>query len=245
MKKAVIAASVATMLSASAHADTILGLYIGGNVWDAQTSGSFSDGGAEFGEFDFKDEKSTYYFAALEHPIPLIPNIKLSRSELISSGSGDVNFNFGGESFDGSVKTDFDVNYIDYTAYYEIFDNGLFSFDIGLTARDLDGDITVASENETGELAVSGIIPMLYASTAVGLPFTGLGAYAEGNFLSFDDHTLYDFQVGLSYAVIDNLAVDFDVTLGYRSVKMELEDLDDLYTDIEFSGVYLGAVVHF
>lgn len=244
MKKAVIAASVATMLSASAHADTILGLYIGGNVWDAQTSGSFSDSGAEYENFDFEDEKNSYYFAALEHPIPLIPNIKLARSELVSTGTGDVDFTFGGKSFNGDVKAKFDIDYIDYTAYYEVFDNGLFSFDFGITARDLDGDVTV-SNDKIANLGVSAIIPMLYASTVVGLPFTGLGAYAEGNFLSFDDHTLYDYQIGLSYALIDNLAVDFDVTLGYRSVKLELEDLDDLYTDIEFSGLFLGAVIHF
>jgi hypothetical protein len=45
--------------------------------------------------------------------------------------------------------------------------------------------------------------------------------------------------------LIDNLAIDVNLTAGYRAVKLQLEDIDDLYTDIEFKGVFAGVVVHF
>lgn len=253
MKKAVIAASVATMLSASVHADTLLGLYVGGSVWDTETTGSFGEG-QNNATFDFEDEKNSYFFAALEHPIPLIPNIKIASSELETAGTAvlTTDFEFGDAVFNNgdSVTTDFDISYIDYSLYYEIFDNDLFSFDAGVTLRDFDGDIRVAVDvsslgSTDGTLDVSSIVPMLYVSTIVGIPTTDFNLFAEGNFLSFDDHTLYDYQAGISYALLDNIAVDFDVTFGYRAVKLELEDLDDLYTDIEFKGLFAGAVVHF
>jgi len=41
------------------------------------------------------------------------------------------------------------------------------------------------------------------------------------------------------------MVVDVNLTAGYKSVKLELDDLDDLYTDIEFDGVFAGVVVHF
>jgi hypothetical protein len=63
--------------------------------------------------------------------------------------------------------------------------------------------------------------------------------------LSIDSHTLYDYQVGISYELIDNLAIDVNLTADYRAVKLQLEDIDDLYTDIEFKGVLAGVVVHF
>jgi hypothetical protein len=39
--------------------------------------------------------------------------------------------------------------------------------------------------------------------------------------------------------------VDFNLILGYRSARLQLEDLDNLSTDIEFDGLYLGGIVHF
>ena len=32
---------------------------------------------------------------------------------------------------------------------------------------------------------------------------------------------------------------------GYRAVKLELNDIDDLYSDLTFNGVFAGAIVHF
>jgi outer membrane protein len=77
------------------------------------------------------------------------------------------------------------------------------------------------------------------------LPGTSFNLFANGNLLSIDDHKLYDYQVGVSYELIDNLAVDVNLTVGYRAVKIELEDLDNLYTNIDFKGAFAGVVVHF
>jgi len=185
----------------------------------------------------------------LEHPLPLIPNILISSTTLDTDGSTTLSesFEFEGTTFDVNtpVDTTFDISYVDYTLYYEIFDNGLFSFDLGLTARDFDGDIMVESDIENASLSVTEMIPMLYASAIVALPGTGLDLFANGNLLSIDSHTLYDYQMGISYELIDNLAIDVNLTAGYRAVKLQLEDIDDLYTDIEFKGVFAGVVVHF
>jgi len=130
-----------------------------------------------------------------------------------------------------------------------LFDNDLLTFDFGLTARDLDSQIIVvgdiAGTKTSSDLSVSGIIPLLYVSTVIGLPYTGFNVFAEANFLSYDDNSVYDYQIGVSYELLDNLAVDLDLTLGYRAVKLELNDIDDLYSDLTFDGVFAGAVVHF
>lgn len=247
MKKTIIAAGLTALMATSAQADTLLGLYLGGSIWNAETTGSFGEQGNSESTFDFEDEKNSSFFAALEHPIPLIPNLKLASTDLTTNGNGNVTFDFGGESFNGDVTTDIDLSYVDYTLYYEIFDNDLLSIDVGITGRDFDGEIIVTenSSSDTGSLEVSGVVPMLYVSTVIGLPFTGFDVFAEGNLLSFDDHTLYDYQAGISYAVLDNIAVDFNINLGYRATKLELSDLDDLNTNLDFKGFFLGAVVHF
>ena len=72
-----------------------------------------------------------------------------------------------------------------------------------------------------------------------------MSVFAQGDFLLIDDHSLYDYQVGLSYDLVDSFIADFNLTLGYRAVKMEFENLDNLYTDLEFKGAFVGVILHF
>ena len=251
MKKKVLAASMAALLCSSAQADTLLGLYIGGQIWANETSGSFGEGENNQTVFDFDDENQGSYFVALEHPIPLIPNIKIASTSLDTIGGTELNssFTFDGNTFNANttLDTSLEASFVDYTLYYEVFDNDLLSFDFGLTGRDLEASIDVVAplNNLRSDLDVSGIIPMAYLSTIVGLPFTGLSVFAEANFITYDDQTIYDAQLGVSYAILDNLAVDLDLTVGYRAMKLELNDLDDFYSDLSYDGFFAGAVVHF
>lgn len=255
MKKIALAVTLASILSANVQADA-LGIYLGGQLWDNQASGTLGDGSSQV-DFNLVDEKQNSFFIAFEHPLPIIPNLRIASTSLETSGVTTLttDFEFEDETFskDAIVNADFNVSYVDYTLYYELFDNDILSFDFGLTGRDFDGDVTLAAQvttdsgmvTQSESIAVTDIIPMLYVATNVGLPLTGLNLYAQGNFLSFDDHTLYDYEVGVSYELIDNLAVDVNINAGYRAVKLELEDLNDLYTNIEFDGVFIGTTIHF
>ena len=251
MKKIALAVTLASILSTNVQADA-LGIYLGGQIWDNQASGTFGDGSSQV-DFNLADQTQNSFFIAFEHPVPLIPNIRIASTTLETEGSTTLNteFEFDGQTFseNTNVNADFNISYVDYTLYYELFDNDLISFDFGLTGRDFDGDVTVSAQTSqgstSGRVSVTEIVPMLYARTNVGLPLTGLNLYAQGNFLSIDDHTLYDYEVGVSYELIDNLAVGVNINAGYRAVKLELEDLNDLYTNIEFDGVFLGTTIHF
>lgn len=255
MKKIALAAALATVLSTNVQADA-LGIYLGGQIWDNQASGTFGDG-SSLVDFNLVDEKQDSFFIAFEHPLPLIPNARIASTSLETNGMTtlDTDFDFDDETFlnGADVNADFDVSYVDYTLYYELFDNDLLSFDFGITARDFDGDVTVSTQvttssgtvSQSDTIAVTDVVPMLYVATNVGLPLTGLNLYAQGNFLSFDDHTLYDYEVGVSYELVDNMLIDVNVNAGYRAVKLELEDLNDLYTNIEFDGVFVGTTIHF
>ena len=253
MKKILLATAISAVVSTTVQADTLLGLYVGGQVWATDSSGSFGSNINEQDNFNLDDQTQGSFYAAFEHPLPLIPNIKVARTTLDTDGvttldlDDGASFNFNNTSFNGvtEVATKFDLTYTDYTLYYEIFDNDLVSVDFGITGRDFDTDIKLTQGSTEGDLSASGIIPMLYAYTNIGLPFTGFNVFGEGNFLALDDNSIYDVQVGISYELIDNLAVDVNLTLGYRAVQLEIEDLDNLNSALDFKGVFAGAVVHF
>jgi hypothetical protein len=273
MIKTAFAITLAALFTANAQADTV-GLYLGGQIWQSEASGIFGEENTLM-DFKLKKEQQINYFIAVEHPFPLLPNVRISSTSINTTGETTLTqeFSFGGETFStgDDINASFNVSYIDYSFYYELFDNGLFSFDFGLTARDFNGDVTVAgmagTSNGTcddpnpspdspcteegdpsipiGKIKTDEIIPMLYVATSATLPLTGLSAFALGDFSLIGEHSLYDYQVGLSYDLIDSRVVDFNVTLGYRVVKMEFEDLNNLYTDLEFKGAFFGVIAHF
>jgi outer membrane protein len=248
MKKILLATALSAVVSTSVQADTLLGLYIGGQVWATGSSGTFGDS-SDQENFNLDDQTQGSFYAAFEHPLPLIPNIKIARTTLDTDSVAQISedFTFDNKDFGANqdVATKFDLTYTDYTLYYEIFDNDLVSIDFGITGRDFDSEITLTQNSSEGNLNASGVIPMLYAYTNIGLPFTGFNVFAEGNFLALDDNSIYDVQVGVSYELIDNLAVDVNLTIGYRAVQLEIDDLDNLNSDLDFKGVFAGAVVHF
>jgi outer membrane protein len=252
MKKTAISLGLITLcLSYTSSADTLLGLYVGAQGWNMETAGGFSNDGTN-ADFNFEDESVSNLYVAFEHPLPLVPNIKIQRTEMDTSGDIllEQNFTFGGQSFsiNSNATSDVQLSATDIILYYELFDNDLISFDVGLNTKYIDGELLVTNKDEPtidGREEFSGPIPMIYSRLALGVPLTGFGAFVEGSFLSVDDHTLTDYQAAITYSLINSLAADVTFQLGYRSVSLELEDLDGIFSDLEFKGAYAGLEVHF
>lgn len=257
MKKHLVAVGLSlAALSPLAQADTVLGIYVGGEAWDASADGSLGNNGEMQQEFNYNDETFGSYYVAVEHPIPLVPNFKVRYTDLDLRGSTvlDENFEFDGNTYPAgtSAFTNAELSHFDYTLYYEILDNDLVSVDLGLSAKQFDGDFEVASADDgvieditRSTQEVSGFVPLVYGRGEVGLPFTGLSAFAEGNFFALDGSKVNDFQVGIQWEFIDNMAVDMAIRAGYRSMMIELDDVDDIDTDLTVDGPFAGLQVHF
>ena len=127
MKKLALAVTLASLLSTNVQADAI-GIYLGGQIWDNKASGTLGDG-SSLVDFNLADEKQNSFFIAFEHPLPLIPNIRIASTSLETKGQTTLatNFQFEDETFTtgADVRANFDVSYVDYTLYYEVFDNDL------------------------------------------------------------------------------------------------------------------------
>ena len=251
MKKRVIAAALGALcLAPATHADTLLGLYAGAQGWNTSTLGGFSET-SNTADFDFDSSTNASLYVAFEHFVPLVPNVKVNYLQLDTDGVTNLNAEFTFEGTDyaanTSLLTDASIDSADLILYYEIFDNDLVSFDIGVNGKYIDGTFYVedVDSGESGEASFKGIIPMAYSRVEFGLPFTGLGVYAEGSYLSFDDHEVRDIQAALTYSFVENLAIDMTLQVGYRDITVDIEDLDDIYADLGFDGVFAGLEIHF
>jgi outer membrane protein len=255
-----------------------VGLYLGTQIWQSEPSGIFGEENTLI-DFNLKKEQQFNYFIDVKHPISFLPNARISNTTLDTSGKTTLTqkFYFDDKTFPlgGKVDASFNVRYVDYTFYYELFDNEEFSFELGVTARDLNGDVTVtgvtksSDENchdpdinpipphnypcpntgnttiSSGKIKTDEINPLLYVATNISLPLNHLSVFAKADFLLLSDHTLSDYQVGLSYDLMRIKMMDFNVNFGYRIVKMEFENLNSLYTDLEFKGAFVGMIARF
>ena len=217
MKKLLFSAIIA-LLPLSAMSATILGFQIGGGNWDQTPSGTLiSTVGSDTIKETEKGEGYTYL--VFEHPVPLIPNVKLANTKVSAEGN--------------SVITSLEVDQTDATLYYEILDN-VVSLDIGVTARKVDGQLTGA-----GSATFSGTVPLLYAAAEIMLP-SGFALAAEINTIGSGNDKISDISAKVTYTT----SVGLGIEVGTRTQNFEV-DIDSVQTDIEFSGIFAGVYFKF
>ena len=244
MKKLLLGALVA-LLPITGMSATILGFQAGGGSWTHTPSGDItaSEGGVGTSadlENDLNLTKKTegYSYFILEHPIPVIPNIKYVSTKLTSGGSGTVTtqFNFNGTTYAAAagVTTVLELNQTDAILYYEILDN-VVSLDIGLNAKTITGKASVNTDSTTFKAT----IPMIYAAAEIALP-AGFAVAADISTISAGNNTVSDTTVKLTYTSDYYLGLE----AGIRTQSYTL-DVDSVKASMKFSGVFAGVYFKF
>ncbi len=229
----------------TAHADT-LSISAGAGMWNAAPSGSFQKKGDPT-DVNVKDElfwgseSQGYLFATLEHPVPIIPNVKIMATKIDQSGNGNASFTFDGVNYTGNVNNDFSIQTVDLIGYYEILDN-VVSLDIGLNIRSLKVDYTINSTttNTTTSDSMSQTIPMLYALVG-GSPIPDLLISGELSYIAYSGSTISDFTAKVAYTT--DFFVGFEA--GYRKQQYTFDDVSSTDADLSFDGVFAGAYLKF
>ena len=244
MKKMVLATLLATSFGMADFigGEVDLGYYTHNPSGTAQYKGDKID---VEDDLKWENEQDIFFKAYFEHPVPIIPNIKVGYTDFSHSGDGMASrdFTFGGTIYNSTSRIDsnLDLKMYDITLYYELLDNWL-NFDAGVNIKYIDGDISVKGfangrpVNESTDFQVP--IPMLYGKARVDIPTTDLSFQLEGNYVSYDDNMLYDMEAGARYT----FALGFGLEAGYKLFKIKIDDVDDFSMDTDFSGFY-GKVV--
>lgn len=240
-----ITGSLLAAMPVMAAAD-VLSFTIGGGIWNETPEGNIiQPSGAPTPSVDVKnqlfwsEESQGYLFATLEHPVPILPNVRLMYTSLDHAGSGNTSFEFDGVTYSGNVANDFTIEQTDLLFYYEVLDN-VVSLDLGLNVRLLDISFTINDGISNTSESVSGTVPMIYGMVG-GSPWPGVLLSAEANYMTLSGSTISDFNAKISYTT------DFfvGVEAGYRTQTIELDDIDDTDANLDFKGPFIGAYVKF
>lgn len=228
-----------------------------GYVWKASPSGEIQ-GKATESPLDVSDklgllnENQTHFFIQLDHPIPILPNVRISKTALDFSGNTRANFKFLDQDFSGDLQAQVDLSHTDVTAYYRLLD-GATQFiplinlraELGLTVRKFDGGFevsgnTVTNGSATESIRLSEPLPLGYASLRLGLPL-GFSVGANINATSYSGSRVSDVTADVRYQFDGLPLIKPGLTAGYRSFDLTLDDLKSTYGDLGFRGAFFGA----
>ncbi len=202
------------LMAANASAAMILGFGVEADYLAPAASGNFTYKGSTTA-FDGATESAYQIGAYLEHPIPLVPNLRLDyTSDMTFSGMGN----------DVSLKQ------LDVTPYYEILDN-VVDIDIGVTAKTINGK-TKGSTEQTFNV----VIPMGYVGAAIMVPGTGFNVEGSVKYIGFNGDSLTDARIKAGLKI----AAGLQVNAGYRYEAMKVSDHFDIKADATFKGPFVG-----
>ena len=182
----------------------------------------------------------------LEHPISLFPKIKYQYLDLDSSGSNtlsnDIIFDSLSLTSDNLVASNYDLSHDDIVLYYEILDNWV-NLDFGLDIKVFDGEVAfVDSATATSStIIIDETIPLIYLSARFDLPFNGFYIGADLNGARSGGSAIEDSSIMLGYASDRGLGIEG----GIKKFSLELNDITDANTNLEFDGIYLNGYYHF
>lgn len=244
MRKLILALGGSSLVLAAplATAD-VIGLGASVSYWDSELSGEAVNKNSSVdveNDLDLSSESNVNLTAYLEHPVPVLPNLRLNYTTVEQTGRGEI----GPEGFDDIFNTEVDskleLDQFDVTLYYEILDNWV-NLDLGLTARNLDGELTVQEVSGAGfsQTKVDAVIPMGYAAARFDLPFTGVSVGGDINGVAYSGDSIYDFTAYGQYEV-----ALLQLRAGYRQMTIDYED-DDEKLDLDLGGPFASVGVRF
>lgn len=267
MSKHQIALILAGLLaSAVAQADSLAGIYAGAHYWDtssdAYLSGDNGLGDTTRADFDFGKGGKGSFWLAIEHPLPLLPNLMARYNQLggedVTTLAGDIEIDDKLYQGGTDLVLDARLDHVDLVLYYELLDNDLASLDLGLNLKlgdfELSGTGIATGEDSDGNtvyeslrysVSYNGVVPLAYAAAKVAIPGSGLSLFGDISGLAYQDHKLYDGQLGVGYDLLDNPVMILTAQLGYRVFRLQSDDIDALQGELRFDGGFAGLVAHF
>lgn len=245
MRRLIMVTTAALVTAAPLVSADVVGIGASVSYWDAQLSGKAVNKGKAVdveNDLNLSNDSSANLTAYIEHPIPVLPNVRLNYTRIQQSGRGNVGAQ-GYENLTGNTRTqsDLDLKQLDVTLYYELLDNWV-NLDAGLTARSLDGDLVVRDRSglqPVSRTRVKAVVPMGYLAARFDLPLTGVSVGAEGNGIAYGGNSIYDVNAYGQYQV--SL---LQLRAGYRQQSINYDDKDNTL-DIKLGGPFVSAGLTF
>ena len=205
MKKLLCAVAVSAVLSTPAMADHI-GVFAGVD---------YTQNSASYNNIDGGDHGNASGYVAVEHFVPVIPNVKIKYADLTN-------------------KDNMESSALNGILYYQLFDNDLFEVDFGLAYTKVEGYV-----DRSANLAQA------YGAAKFHIPTVGIFAFTEVVGGSLTDDEALNAEAGLGYTFNpDSKLINLSLRAGYRYQSMTI-DAKPRGSEQENKGAFVGLEAHF
>jgi outer membrane protein len=259
------------VLTTSASAFMGIKLEAGAGVWQPELTGNikYDSSGVLGSNINFDnlgidndiDSKNNYYYADLEHFIPIIPNARIEFLNYTIAGNSTLSsgITFAGKSFASTspVSTEVTMKQIDYIAYWEVpiigtLSAGILNINYGIVAKNMIGSISLTGDvggtTTTESSNFDETLPLFYLNAVVDIPFMGTEVSVTTKTLSYDGSKVSDNQIKASINMPLSIPlIDFKLDIGYKVQNITLSEnlVDNLSATIDTSGVFVGINARF
>lgn len=258
IKLSIAAAALALATSANAGLAGVEFGVGGGQFNTENPTGSYSDGINPSLDLEnmlsLEGSSNTYAWAYLEHPLPVIPNIRFEMNAEKYEGTSTISQDFMGQTFSGSVNSLGDISSNDVILYWGVPGTGLastampgvdFDLDFGLGAKMFDGEVSVTNSIDptiaSGEI-LDQVIPYGYLRGRVEA--FGAGLEGQVKYVKYDVNEYSDMSVKVDYTFPVTPVLDLGVEAGYKTTSLTV-DVDTLQADLSTSGFFFGGFIKF
>lgn len=247
MLKKFVFIGAAIAVAQLAHADA-LGFSIGAYTWQQNMDGTVRSGGENVdlkNDLNFDRHRDNVYFAEFDHPVPLLPNIRIQHTAMKTSEDATLSRTITVDDVTYAAATDvhteLDLSHTDATFYYRPLDNWI-KLRAGLTLRNFDKGVQIRSlsTGDTAKINVNATLPMVYLAARFDLPLTGLYVGADANGIVYSGSHLYDARISAGYETPIGLGVE----AGYRRFELKYDHSGD-HADVTIDGAYAEVFYHF
>jgi len=253
MKKILANLAFGAILVSSLNAD-IIRAEIGAGIWSQTPSGNAYYNGSVSGlrgNDTLQENKNTssYVWAFVKHPVPVLPNLRLEYVNI--NANGKASGEWSGLGIPSGLNSDSTVNMKQYDIipYYNILDNTFWiTLDVGLDAKIIYLDYEIAQKGIFSGYKYKSVIqiPLGYLRTRVQIPTTGLAVESDIKYIKYAGSIIYDARAKIDYTFDISPLIQPALEIGYRAQKIKIDDSStSIKTDINFRGPYLGLFLRF
>lgn len=225
MKKLFVATALTAGLVSMPLQAEILGAGVGAGIWNQSYSGQASINNTQIIDGnEFKSNKNNYVWGYLNHPIPVLPNVKLEYAQVDTTQNNNL----------------LNLDQTDLTLYWGL-PVPVVDLDFGLTVKKFDGKLVGNNETEK----VDALVPMGYLSLKAPLPFVPVTLGADTKVISYNGSSINDSKITARWDVVDSV-VKLGVELGYRKQNIDIDGFgQDVRADMSIDGWFAGVALVF
>ena len=200
---------------------------------------------------NIKDKTQPWARLKFEHPIPIIPNIKLAYMPVKLEGSGTLRDIIKWGDYEFEANTDFNLSVkldrVDTTLYYNFpfiktATAGKLDVEFGLNVRTIMFDAKLSGkERGTGQsisesASITLPIPMGHLAAEIR-PISLVSLVGVLNYIGYKNNAYYDYVAGLRLSPPVRTPLKPFVEVGYRHEKLKI-DAQDVKADLNIKGLY-------